>query len=97
MVLRYAKTQRAGVYAMNWKDEKGKAVAVKFGVNPALAESELEPLTEAQLQALTGNLKLSVQRYDTGGAGLGAPPREMWRPLAMISPSLFPAFSHSSM
>jgi hypothetical protein len=25
-----------------------------------------------------------VQRYDTSGVGLGAPAREMWRPLAMI-------------
>jgi hypothetical protein len=84
MLLRYGRTMHAGVYAMNWKDEKGKPVAVRFGVNPSTAESELDPISAAQLGELMGNLKVPVQRYDVGGVGLGAPPREMWRPLAMI-------------
>ena len=33
---------------------------------------------------MLGNLKPTVQRYDTSGASLSTPPREIWRPLTMI-------------
>ena len=83
-VLRFGRTYRTGVYTMNWKDEKSKAVSQRFAVNPPASESELEPISAAQLGELLGNLKPSMQRYDTSGVGLGAPPREMWRQLAEI-------------
>jgi len=83
-LLRYAKTYHSGVYTVLWHDEKSKPVSVQFAVNPPASESDLDPLTEQQLTDLFGNLKPSVQRYDTNGIGLGAPPRELWRPLATI-------------
>jgi len=36
------------------------------------------------LTELLGNLKPIIQRYDTSGASLSTPPREIWRPLATI-------------
>jgi hypothetical protein len=83
-LLRYGKTYRSGVYTMSWKDDNSRPRSQKFAVNPPASESDLEPISEGQLAALLGNLRASVQRYDTGGVGLGAPPREMWRHLAMI-------------
>ena len=53
-------------------------------MNPAAAESDLEPITEAQLDDLLGNLHPQIQRYDTSGVGLTTPARELWRPLAFI-------------
>ncbi len=69
---------------LTWRDEKTNARSLRFAVNPPPAESDLEPLTESQLSELLGNLKPTVQRYDTSGASLDTPPREIWRPLATI-------------
>ncbi|HUO07563.1 MAG TPA: BatA domain-containing protein [Phycisphaerae bacterium] len=83
-VLHYARTDHAGIYTVTWRDEKSKAQEARFAVNPPLSESDLEPIASAQLAELLGNLKPSIQRYDTNGVGLGQPPRELWRPLATI-------------
>jgi hypothetical protein len=80
----YEKTVRAGIYTVSWRDEKSKPMSAQFAVNPPVAESALEPLTEAQLAGLMGNLKPVVQRYDVKGIGADVPPRELWRPLATI-------------
>ncbi|MCL2647491.1 MAG: BatA domain-containing protein [Phycisphaerales bacterium] len=83
-VLRYGKTQRAGIYTASWKDDKSRPMSRTFAVNPAASESELEPIAESELEGLLGNWKANVQRYDANGVGLGSPPREMWRQMAMI-------------
>ena len=80
----YGKTVRAGIYTVSWRDEKSVPMSAQFAVNPPVAESALEPLTEAQLAGLMGNLKPVVQRYDQHGVGNDVPPRELWRPLATI-------------
>lgn len=83
-LLRYARTFHSGFYALSWRDEKAKPVIRRFAVNPPPAESDLELLSESQLAALMGNLQPALQRYDTSGVGLTTPPREIWRPLALI-------------
>jgi len=83
-VLRDGKAQRAGIYVASWKDDQGRTMTRKFAVNPAVSESELEPIAESELVGLLGNLRPQVQRYDVNGDGLGSPPREMWRQMAMI-------------
>ena len=82
--LRYGKTFHTGIYTLTWRDEKSAARALRFAVNPPASESDLDPLGESQLLELLGNLKPEVQRYDTTGASLSTPPREIWRPLATI-------------
>lgn len=82
--LRYGKTVHAGIYSLSWRDEKSTPVTLRYAVNPTGSESDLEPISESQLGALLGNLKPVVQRYDVSGAGLGTPPREIWRVIAMI-------------
>ncbi len=83
-LLQYTKTMHAGIYLLTWRDEKTNARSLRFAVNPPPAESDLEPLGEEQLIELLGNLKPTIQRYDTSGASLDTPPREIWRPLATI-------------
>jgi hypothetical protein len=82
--LQYTKTLHSGIYSLAWRDEKTNARSLRFAVNPPPAESDLEPLSEAQLSELLGNLKPTIQRYDTSGASLDTPPREIWRPLATM-------------
>ena len=83
-LLQYSKTTHAGIYSLTWRDEKTNARSLRFAVNPPPAESDLEPLSEEQLIELLGNLKPTIQRYDTSGASLDMPPREIWRPLATM-------------
>jgi len=98
-LLRYGKTYRSGIYRLSWRDRgadesnRGSANPVddklherslRFAVNPPPSESDLDPINETQLTELLGNLKPTIQRYDTSGASLSTPPREIWRPLATI-------------
>ncbi|HKD37203.1 MAG TPA: BatA domain-containing protein [Pirellulales bacterium] len=98
-LLRYAKTYRSGIYKLSWRDRgdseanpgsanpaenKQHERTMRFAVNPPPSESDLEPINEKQLGELLGNLKPTIQRYDTSGANLATPPREIWRPLATI-------------
>ncbi len=83
-LLHYAHTWHAGFYTLSWRDEKSKPASVVVSVNPPASESDLQPLTDTQLADLLGNLKPKIQHYTTQGAGLGIPPRELWRPLATI-------------
>ncbi len=71
--VRYARTLHSGIDTLTWRNEKSKPASAQFAVNPPTAESDLEPLTDAQLVALMGNLKPTVQRYDIRGVGLDAP------------------------
>jgi hypothetical protein len=98
-LLRYTKTYRSGIYRLTWRDrgaaetDRGSANpaddklherSLRFAVNPPPSESDLDPINEKQLTELLGNLKPTIQRYDTSGASLSTPPREIWRPLATI-------------
>ncbi len=82
--LRYAKTYHTGIYTLSWRDEKSNSRSARFTVNPPQSESDLDPLPESELAELLGNLKPTVQRYDTAGASLTTAPREIWRPLATL-------------
>jgi hypothetical protein len=83
-MLRYGKTYRSGIYTLSWRDEKSNPRSLRFAVNPPPSESDLEPLARSELTELLGHLKPEVERYDTAGASLGTPPREIWRPLATM-------------
>lgn len=91
-LLRFTKTLHSGVYTLSWRDRpddqskaaKSEPISLRYAVNPPPSESDLEPINEAQLAELLGNLKPTIQRYDTSGASLSTPPREIWRPLTMI-------------
>lgn len=82
--LRYGKTYHSGIYTLTWRDEKSNPRSLRFAVNPPPSESELDPISTAELTDLMGNLKPQVDRYDSTGAKLGTPPREVWRTLATI-------------
>lgn len=83
-LLRYGKTYHSGIYTLSWRDERSNPRSLRFAVNPPPSESDLDPLLEPQLTELLGNLKPTIQRYDTSGASLSTPPREIWRPLATM-------------
>src|SRR4051794_22221399 len=53
-VLTYARTTRAGVYTLTWKDAAGAEQSRPVVVNGDKAESDLEPIPDAELRSLMG-------------------------------------------
>ena len=84
LLLKFRQALTSGMYSLSWREEHGKPVSRLVAVNPPPSESDLDPISPSQLGDLLGNLKPIIQRYDSAGASLSTPPREIWRPLAMI-------------
>src|SRR5206468_3870617 len=80
-ILRYRHTTHAGTYTLNWKDQGGMQSHV-FCVSPDKAESDLEPLTDEQLQSILGSLHPPIVHYTAGQTSLTERGREIWRTLA---------------
>ena len=76
----WPQTSHAGIYTVTWEDASGKQqhqLAASFD-NIA---SNLEPLTQNQLQNFLGNLSPEVISYHPGLLMSSAPGKEIWRTL----------------
>ena len=79
----HARTARAGVYAMKWKDNTGAERGHTVAVNPHKAESDLTPISNAELTDLMGNLDVPIIHYTVGETNLAGQGREIWKTLAL--------------
>jgi hypothetical protein len=79
----HPRTARAGVYALKWKDATGAERAHTVAVNPHKAESDLTPITDAELADLMGNLEVPIIHYTGGETNLAGQGREIWKTLAI--------------
>ena len=75
---------RAGIYTLSWKDATGVEQSRTVCVNGDKAESELEPLPDAELASLMGNLEVPIVHYTPGQALVRREGKEVWRTLAQI-------------
>jgi hypothetical protein len=83
-VLTYGRTARAGVYQLSWKDATGAEQSRPVCVNGDKAESELEPIPDAQVASLMGNLDVPIVHYTGGQTLITREGKEIWRTLAMM-------------
>ena len=83
-VLTYARTTRAGVYTLTWKDAAGAEQTRPVVVNGDKAESDLDPIPDAELRSLMGNLDVPIVHYTPGQTLLTREGKEIWRTLAQI-------------
>jgi hypothetical protein len=78
-ILRHAHTPRAGKYLLTWRDakdvEQSRMLAASF--NPK--ESDLEPVTDAELTRLLAPLRPSIVHWTSGGDGVTEGGKEIWR------------------
>lgn len=79
----HPRTSRAGVYTLKWKDATGAERSHTVAVNPHKAESDLTPITDAELADLMGSLDVPVVHYTGGETNLAGQGREIWKTLAM--------------
>jgi hypothetical protein len=82
-VLTFARTPRAGVYQLAWKDAAGAEQSRPVCVNPDKAESELEPIADGQLAELLSPLRVPIVHYAAGQTLLTREGKEVWRTLVM--------------
>jgi hypothetical protein len=75
----HPRTSRAGVYTLKWKDATGAERSHTVAVNPHKAESDLTPITDAELADLLGNLEVPVIHYTAGETNLAGRGREIWK------------------
>jgi hypothetical protein len=76
-------TARAGVYTLKWKDATGAERSHTVAVNPHKAESDLTPITGAELTDLMGRLDVPIIHYSAGETSLVGQGREIWKTLAI--------------
>jgi hypothetical protein len=81
-ILRYPHTARAGIYTLSWKDAVGADQSHRIAVSFDKTASDLQPLTETQLDQLAGNLPLQIVHYHAGQLAASSSGREIWRTLA---------------
>ena len=79
----HRRTARAGVYALKWTDVTGAERSHTVAVNPHKAESDLTPITDAELTDLMGNLDIPIIHYTAGETNLAGQGREIWKTLAI--------------
>ena len=82
-VLRALQTANAGSYIMTWKDSTGKPMQHLFSVNGDKSESDLTPISDAELGGLLGNLRPSIIHYSTGQSAMAQQGKEIWRIFAI--------------
>jgi len=80
-VLTFARTPRAGVYQLAWKDAAGAEQSRPVCVNPDKAESELDPIADGQLAELLTPLRVPIVHYAAGQTLLTREGKEIWRTL----------------
>jgi len=85
--LHFARTPRAGIYEMSWKDPtqqpQSRIVCASFDRN----ESELTPISDAELGELLAPIDPTIVHY-AGEGSLTERGREIWRPIVMALLSL---------
>ena len=82
-VIRATQTARAGSYQLNWKDGTGHALQHLFCVNGDKTESDLTPITDAELGGLMGNLRPLIVHYSFGQNAMAQAGKEIWRTFAL--------------
>ena len=82
-ILRAVQTANAGTYLMNWKDSTGRPLQHLFCVNGDKSESDLTPITDAEVGGLLGNLRPTIVHYSSGQNALAQQGKEIWRMFAI--------------
>jgi hypothetical protein len=83
-ILRYTRTSSAGPYTLRWKDALGGEQTRLVCVSPDKAESDLDPVSDDQLENFLGNLRPQIVHYSGNEGALMARGQEIWKTLTII-------------
>ncbi len=83
-ILRYTRTNSAGPYTLRWKDNVGAEQTRLVCVSPDKAESDLEPLSDDQVENFLGNLRPQIIHYSGNEGALTARGQEIWKTLTIL-------------
>lgn len=82
-VIGFAHTDVAGLYTAAWTDAAGREQKHPVAVSFDRAAADLDPIADADLTKLLGDLRPQVVPYRQGQLAGNGSGREIWRPIAM--------------
>ena len=74
----------AGPYLFSWKDAQGNPQQHLVCANPDAVESDLTPISDADLSELFRPIKPQITHYTANGPSVTEPGKEMWRTIATL-------------
>lgn len=78
-------TATGGIYTVTWKDERAKVVTRRIALNPALPESDLDPLERPSIDDLLGPMRPTVTHHSDLNRLIEGEGREIWRTLVTLA------------